>query len=379
MGVRPSVYIPLAAAAIALAGVAAVPEIFPVLQSTVRIGKQPAGFYLLPTNQLLQPWGEQATMKGRPVDAALDPSKRIFAVLNRSGIDFFNAGTSTPLGTAKTKPSSYTGIAFRPGVTGPASELWSSETARNGPDFVLITPVSETGIPGKAIEIALEKHPVPCRNCVLRGRRPRLCRDEPLQHPGRLRRRNSQADEGDPGRDCTFRCRVFDEAPRHLCFQSRRTPAPGFGNHCAHQRFCGTDRSCHWHRDLRNASVSSTTDTLALREIKVGRAPSGIALSPDESMLAVANGHSDSISVLDTETSKRTEVKIPAYPEGVTGQPADRRGVCDRWKNTLRSLRRHQRNRGAATTTARSGMSPAPFRPAGFRLRSASWTMVRYA
>jgi hypothetical protein len=60
-------------------------------------------------------------------------------------------------------------------------------------------------------------------------------------------------------------------------------------------------------------------ETLTAREVSVGRAPSGLALSPDESTLAIANGHSDTISLLNTETLKTSEVKIPAYPAGVTG------------------------------------------------------------
>ena len=39
---------------------------FSVLKSTVAIGKQPGGFYLLPTNQLLRPWGEQALIPDGP-------------------------------------------------------------------------------------------------------------------------------------------------------------------------------------------------------------------------------------------------------------------------------------------------------------------------
>ena len=142
---RARILIPFAAIAlVTIAAIAAAPELFPVLSSTVRIGKQPAGFYLLPTNQLLQPWGEQATLKGRPVDAALDSGKHLLAVLNARGIDIFDAQTTTPRGTARTKSSSYAGIAFRPGV----NEIWSSETARNGGDFILITPVSAAGVPG---------------------------------------------------------------------------------------------------------------------------------------------------------------------------------------------------------------------------------------
>ena len=41
--------------------------VFPILTSNARISMQQGGFYLLPTNQLLRPWGEQSAIKGRPV------------------------------------------------------------------------------------------------------------------------------------------------------------------------------------------------------------------------------------------------------------------------------------------------------------------------
>ena len=61
-------------------------------------------------------------------------------------------------------------------------------------------------------------------------------------------------------------------------------------------------------------------ETLTPREIEVGRAPSGMALSPDESTA----GHRQRplrfrLASSNTETLKTIEVKIPAYPEGVTG------------------------------------------------------------
>ena len=71
-------------------------------------------------------------------------------------------------------------------------------------------------------------------------------------------------------------------------------------------------------------AISGTVNVIDLlsdsnREVAVGRAPSGIALSKDESTLAVANGHSDSVSFIDTKSLAVTQVRIPAYPEGVTG------------------------------------------------------------
>ena len=56
--------------------------VFSVLKSMTPLGKQAAGTYLLPTNQLLRPWGEQTTIPGRPVDMTFDGEKRILAVLN---------------------------------------------------------------------------------------------------------------------------------------------------------------------------------------------------------------------------------------------------------------------------------------------------------
>jgi YVTN family beta-propeller protein len=60
-------------------------------------------------------------------------------------------------------------------------------------------------------------------------------------------------------------------------------------------------------------------ETLAVREVAVGLAPSHLALSPNESTLAVANSHSDSVSLLDAKTLARTDVKIPSYPEAAIG------------------------------------------------------------
>src|SRR5260370_25394894 len=131
--------------------------LFPLLQSTVRLGKQKEGFYLLPTNQLLRPWGEQALIKGRPVDLAFDSNKRILAVLNLRSIQLFDAVSGALTAEIKTRSTSYTGIAFRPGDR----ELWASETSRNGPDSILIETLSDTGVPQTTDRTELSGHPLP--------------------------------------------------------------------------------------------------------------------------------------------------------------------------------------------------------------------------
>src|SRR6266851_1342050 len=81
--------------------------LFPLLQSTVTLGKQKEGFYLLPTNQLLRPWGEQALIKGRPVDLAFDSQKRMLAVLNWHSVMLLDAVSGAQLATVSTRPTSY--------------------------------------------------------------------------------------------------------------------------------------------------------------------------------------------------------------------------------------------------------------------------------
>jgi hypothetical protein len=67
----------VAASAIAIATLAASESgVFAILKSTVLLGKQADGLYLLPTSQLLRPSGRQFPFPGRPVDLALDSRRR---------------------------------------------------------------------------------------------------------------------------------------------------------------------------------------------------------------------------------------------------------------------------------------------------------------
>ena len=121
----------LLAAAAVLADQTAV---FSVLKSNAALGKQDGGYYLVPTNQLLRPWGEQSLIAGRPVDMTFDSMKRILAVLNTRAIWLLDGTTGAVLKQITTRSTSYSGIAFRPGDR----ELWASETTRNGPDSIVI-------------------------------------------------------------------------------------------------------------------------------------------------------------------------------------------------------------------------------------------------
>ena len=304
-----------ALAGVALVGMAAMPKLFPVLKSKTSIGKQEGGFYLLPTNQLLQPWGEQAKIKGRPVsNATLDSSKRLLAVLNNRDIDIFDASTSTPLSTIRARGTSYAGIAFRPGTR----ELWTGETSRNGSDALTIVEVGTDGKAGELRRVALEGHAVPTGVA--------FSSDGKFAYVA-LSRNNSVG--------------VFDASTKKLVREVPAGIAPFavvyaskvgkiFVTNRGGRRATDKDTKAPTSgSDAVTNPVTGTTTTGTLtvidaetfdtREIPVGLAPSGMALSADESMLAIANGHSDTVSVLNTRTMKRDDVKIPSYPEGFIG------------------------------------------------------------
>ncbi len=294
--------------------VASESRIFPLLRSTVALGKQEGGFYLLPTNQLLRPCGEQALIKGRPVDLAFDSKKRMIAVLNTRSVMLFDATSGAQLADIKTKATSYTGIAFRPGDR----ELWASETSGRGPDSIVIQKLNDNGSLGESERIDLPGHPQPCGIA--------FSADGNFAYVAMSRL--GQIDVIDTGSHTIQRSINTGNVPFGVVYSAKHdkvfvtnrggkrpdgheTTAPSSGTPIITDPVTGTTTS----GSVTIIEAKSGTT----REVAVGLAPSLMALNPDESLLAVANGHSDSVSILNTTDLKRTDVKIPAYPEGTLG------------------------------------------------------------
>jgi YVTN family beta-propeller protein len=288
--------------------------LFPVLKSTAALGKQPAGYYLLPTNQLLRPWGEQALIPGRPVDLAFDSQKRLLAVLNWRGILLMDGSTGVQLAEIRSRSTSYTGVAFRPGDR----ELWTGETARNGPDNILIAELSDRGMPLRTTRMDLTGHPVPAGLA--------FSKDGHTAYVA-FSRNNSlavlDASSRRLKREIAVSMAPFGVVVSHkhgkifVTNRGGRRPAPGDTLAPSSGSQVVTD-------PVTGASTSGTlsvidAQSLAVREIAVGLAPSSLALSPDENTVAVANGHSDSVSVVDARSLARTDIKIPAFPEAAIG------------------------------------------------------------
>ncbi|MBI4876128.1 MAG: YncE family protein, partial [Acidobacteria bacterium] len=289
--------------------------VFSILKSDARIGRQADGVHLVPTNQLLRPWGEQTLFPGRPVDLAFDSNKRVLAILNWRGVLFADASSGARLAEVKTLATSYTGVAFRPGDR----ELWVSETSRNGPDSIAIIEIDELGRAGKIDRIKLaENHPLPAGIAFsVDGATAYVAfsRSNTLAVVDAAGRRVAREI---PVGMAPFGVAVAAKADK-IFVTNRGGRGPAAGDTTAPSS--GTDVVT----DARTGSTPTGTVTvidlasLAPREVAVGLAPSHMALSPDQKTLAVANGHSDSVSLLDTATLRKTDVAMPSYPEGSAG------------------------------------------------------------
>src|SRR5580692_2660240 len=74
---------------------------FAILKSDAAIGRQANGAFLVPTNQLLRPWGEQMLFPGRPVDITFDSKKRLLAVLNTRSVLLIDSAAGTQVAEIK--------------------------------------------------------------------------------------------------------------------------------------------------------------------------------------------------------------------------------------------------------------------------------------
>ena len=287
--------------------------LFPVLKSTVLAGPQREGFYLVPTQQLLKPWGEQVLIPGRPVDMAFDPAGRILAVLNMRSIVLLDSASGAKLSEIKTKSTSYAGIAFRPGT----HELWASETSRTAGDLIIVD-VSDTGQPGQVQHLNLIGHPVPTgiaftndgsRAFVALSRKNTLAVVDTQQKKVLQEIAVGVAPFGVVAAEKQGRVFVSNRGGRRT--DGKEAAARSSGTLVATDPATGSSKT----------GTVSVIDlrTFEVREVSTGLAPSTIAKSSDGSLIAVANGHSDSVSLIDTVTLKVTNIGIPSWPEKTLG------------------------------------------------------------
>ncbi len=290
--------------------------LFPVLPSNAKGGRQPGGFYLLPTSQLLRPWGGETPIVGRPVDLALDGANRRLAVLNTREIDLFDDSSGAALAVIHTRSTSYAGIAFRPA----SRELWASETGER--DGLFIQSFSEDGAPSSAIRIAIGGHPVPCgiafspngEIAYVALSRANAVAVIDANTKQLIRRIDvGMAPSGVAYDEHSGKVYVTNRGGRHP--KPGDTLAPTSGAEVASDPVTGATST-------GTVSVIDA-ETGRVSEFETGLAPSNIAVRPDLHLAAIVNSHSDSVSLFDTRTMRRADVPVPSWPKTVVGSQPD--------------------------------------------------------
>src|SRR5262249_20769104 len=70
-------------------------------QDSLKVGVQPDGRILVPTNQILKPAGKQITFPGRPVDLLFIDEGRTLVIKNMHDLVFLDVATATIKQTLK--------------------------------------------------------------------------------------------------------------------------------------------------------------------------------------------------------------------------------------------------------------------------------------
>jgi YVTN family beta-propeller protein len=285
----------------------------PAINSRALIGKQPDGSWLVVTQQVLRPWRQQQFIKGRPVDLAFNANKSKLAILNLSGIELMDEDSGTRE-QIKTRSTSYCGIAFRPGD----KELWASEADLNGMGSLFVGTLAPSGelageqriiFPGKAFPAGI------------------AFSSDGLQAFVALNNRNTVAVVDAEAKTIVREIPVglaplflrLSPDGKTLFVSNRGGEAPAASEH---QGFSsGTPMAT----DPTTGAVLNGTVTVvrlgdfSSRQVTVGRAPTSLAVSPDGTTVAVANSHSDSVSLIDTATLRTSTVAIRTFPDGLLG------------------------------------------------------------
>jgi YVTN family beta-propeller protein len=279
----------------------------------MKVGPQPDGSVLVPSNQLLRPAGFQLDLPGRPVDLALSPNGKFLVVKNKGDIGLVRISDRTIMQTLPFKQSgaSFTGIRVSPDgryiyVTDADSRLCIAELQNNVMqwiDPVVFPPSADGGSPYPGgIELGEDGNTVYVT----------------------LNRNNSLASIDLKGKKITeipvgvapYDVLMFSQSKAYVTNWGGRRPVSGDSVY----KSSGTPTLVDSKTGVANSGTVSVVDLVNNKEVKsieTGLHPCGMALSPDKSKLYVVCSNSDIISVINTATDEVIE-KISVHPDEST-------------------------------------------------------------
>mgnify|MGYP001095079616 CR=1 FL=1 len=291
-----------------------------------KIGPQPDGTILVPTNQLLSPAGFQVLFPGRPTDLALSADGSLLAVKNMSDILIIRMKDRAVLQTLSIEKGGqgFVGILF----SSDGKKIYTTDSEGR----IHIAALSPTSVarweepiflpgPGAASPGARGLSPTdPAKNPSSPGG---MALDDERQELWATLSRNNTLGLIDLT-DRRLTVIPVGLAPYGVVFGpdnkayvsnwAGRRPQPG-------EPVANSSGSAVLINPKNGVAASGTVSVVdraarkEIRQIEVGLHPSGMALNSDRSRLFVANANSDSVSVIDTAADRVVEV-ISVVAEG---------------------------------------------------------------
>jgi len=275
------------------------------------VGPQDDGTYIVATSQRIDPAGMNITFPGRPVDLCLNDDGSLLAVKNINNIVFINTENREIIQTLALPKggNTFTGIAWNEG-----EQVWTTDTRGR----LRAAERQEDGQFAWTVEILL---PGPNEN------------DKDGAYPGGIAiNRENQIMYVTLNRNNTLGVvnlethEVEAQIPVGIApYSVKLTDKKAYVTNWGGRRpidgdMTGPTSNSEAVVDPETGIASSGTVSVVnldnrevINEIKVGLHPAGMALSPDQSQLFVANANSDFISVINTK-SDLVEYELNAKP-----------------------------------------------------------------
>ncbi len=279
-----------------------------------KVGPQPDGSILVPTNQLLRPAGFQITFPGRPVDLALSPDGQWLAVLNKSSLDLIRVLDRTIMQSLPIKGgASFKGLSF----SNDGKRIFASQARSK----IFIAQMDDNNILqwGEPIEFPRPEiggNPVPGgfalseKNGILYT---------PLSRSNTLAiyDMNTRAMKEIPVGVSPYEILLLNTQKAYVSNWGGRQPEQGEDSY----KTSGSEVLIDPETGIANNGSVSVIDLMSgkqINNIEVGLHPGAMVLSPERDRLYVACANSDIISVIDTkedavvdEISVRMEKDLP--------------------------------------------------------------------
>ena len=290
----------------------AVPLLAENLFDRSQVGPLDDGRIIVPTNQVLSPAGRQVIVGGRPTDVALAPDGKWLAVLNMRNVMLVDVEKGEEVSKATNRGGSFKGIAFAPdGKRVYASNMKGSINVYDVSDDGKLTAAEPIQIPAKRTSRAGGALPVGM-----------LVSDDGTKMFVALNLNNTLG-EIELATGKVIREIPVGNAPYDVVIVGRKAYVsnwagrlPGEGDTTG-PAGAGTPVRVDPTRHIANDGSVTVVDLDAGKgtaEIVVGLHPTEIVATPDGQFVMVANAHSDTISVIDTETNRVVET-ISTKPE----------------------------------------------------------------